>query len=240
MAHFSERIDCRAVVPRSELSGWQGPRSARGLGQKLAVCVCFCAIQSHFSLEWRTAPRRGLIEAKTDSRFIGLEHHYAHSATGTSARRGTPPFGVVCRWLTQDTARMGARVSRPWLARSKFGPGEAPLLACRISLLSSSELRDWRLVRARKAEAGGSVHGLIIADEAAILGERGGQRRGLRSERTLWPSLMRASFTFSLSVDSIVCYYFTCDYGLLPARDYFRDPRAGPTPAATPGPRLPF
>ena len=84
------------------------------------------------------------------------------------------------------------------VGKVKISPGEAPLLACRISLLSSSELRNCRLVRARKAEAGGSVHGLIIA-EAAILGEREDRRRGPRSERTLWPSLMRAFFTLSLS-----------------------------------------
>jgi hypothetical protein len=49
--------------------------------------------------------------------------------------------------------------SRALVGKVKIGPGEAALLACRISLLSASELRDCRLVRARMAKAGSSVHG---------------------------------------------------------------------------------
>ena len=155
---FMSASTAHAVVPQSELSGWQGPLSARGLGQKLAVCVGFCATQSHFSLEWRTAPRGGLIEAKTDSRFIGLEHHYAHSATRTSVGRDAPPFCVVCRWFTKVLPGC-EHESRSLVGKVKISPGEAALLGCRISLLSSFESRGCGLVRARKAEAGGSVDG---------------------------------------------------------------------------------
>ena len=49
--------------------------------------------------------------------------------------------------------------SRSLVGKVKTGPGEAALLECRISLLSSFESRGCGLVRARKAEAGGSVDG---------------------------------------------------------------------------------
>jgi hypothetical protein len=65
-------------------------------------------------------------------------------------------------WFADDSLKVlpgCEHESRALVGKVNIGPGQAPLLACRISLLSASELRDCRLVRARMAEAGRSVHG---------------------------------------------------------------------------------
>ena len=70
-------------------------------------------------------------------------------------------------WVADGSLKVLPRCeheSRSLVGKVKISPGEAALLACRISLLSSSELRNCRLVRARKAEAGGSVSWLFLAD----------------------------------------------------------------------------